>query len=136
MAGSGHQESHALGVQHHSCATQYEESHRLQVKSIPFQVGLPDHSEALEANLEYQLHASHGDLRGFLATAAEARDLGEFSDVLGEALRPDGVHAFALLWMRLPHAATPCSCSKALASRRLWYPYTDVIADDLCKSYV
>jgi hypothetical protein len=53
--------------------------------SIPSQVGLPDHSEALEANLEYQLHASHGDLRGFLATAAEARDLGEFSDVLGEA---------------------------------------------------
>lgn len=56
-------------------------------------MGLPDHSEALEANLEYQLHASHGDLRGFLATAAEARDLGEFSDVLGAALLPVGVHA-------------------------------------------
>jgi hypothetical protein len=49
-----------------------------------WQVGLPDHSEALEAGLEYQLHASHGDLRGFLANTAESRDFGEYSDVLGE----------------------------------------------------
>lgn len=50
------------------------------------QVGLPDHAEALEAQLEYQLHASHGDVRGFLASAAERRDLGEFTDVIGMPL--------------------------------------------------
>jgi len=55
-----------------------------EMEALRKKVGLPDHSEALEANLEYQLHASHGDLRGFLATAAESRDLGEFSDVLAE----------------------------------------------------
>jgi hypothetical protein len=98
-----------------TAARLYEDSHHRQVESVPSQVGLPDHSEALEANLEYQLHASHGDLRGFLATAAEARDLGEFSDVLGAASPPGGVTCLRFApWTCLVHAATPCSCSLTL----------------------
>ena len=46
------------------------------------QVGLPDHAEALEAQLEYQLQ-SGGDVRSFLASAAESQDLGEFAGVIG-----------------------------------------------------
>jgi hypothetical protein len=96
-----------------------EDSHHRQVRTHtiagPSQVGLPDHSEALEANLEYQLHASHGDLRGFLATAAESRDLGEFSDVLGAALRSRWC---SCLCLHREHASCilrpPCICSPTL----------------------
>jgi hypothetical protein len=58
-----------------------------EMEALRQKVGLPDHSEALEANLEYQLYAAHGDLRGFLASTAESRDLGEYSSVLAEVER-------------------------------------------------
>lgn len=51
--------------------------------TVIFQVGLPDHAEALEAQLDYQLQTS-GDVKSFLSNIAETQDLGDFSVVMGK----------------------------------------------------
>lgn len=94
-------------------------------------MGLPDHSEALEARLEYQLETS-GDIKTFLSTVAEAQDLGEFSGVLGVRQSPDvddlnhidGHHlhsdwiAFIQSMHHPPHSAWPLSIEIFTSSAR------------------